>query len=115
MQEQSGLVGENKVDVTVGGNTDLKAGIIASKSKDLSLDTGTLTFSDLLDKDKSKNIGGGISIGGHLSGGGDKSAGKTNAGDLSFTVEGQYAKKDKEGVTRATVGVGEIKIRDTEK
>lgn len=115
VQEQSGLVGENKVDVTVGGNTDLKAGIIASKSKDLSLDTGTLTFSDLLDKDKSKNIGGGISIGGPLSGGGDKSAGKTNPGDLSFTVEGQYTKKDKEGVTRATVGEGELKIRDTEK
>ncbi|GJL98330.1 MAG: hypothetical protein DHS20C07_00100 [Methyloligella sp.] len=89
MQEQSGLVAENEVDVTVGGNTDLKAGIIASKSKDLSLDTGTLTFSDLLDKDKSKNIGGGISIGGPLSGGGDKSAGKTNPGDLNFTIEGQ--------------------------
>lgn len=115
VQEQSGLVAENEVDVTVGGNTDLKAGIIASKSKDLSLDTGTLTFSDLADKDKSKNIGGGISIGGPLSGGGDKSAGKTNSGDLNFTIEGQYAKKDKEGVTRATVGEGEIKIRDTEK
>lgn len=115
VQEQSGLVAENEVDVIVGGNTDLKAGIIASKSKDLSLDTGTLTFSDLLDKDKSKNVGGGISIGGPLSGGGDKSAGKTNPGDLNFTIEGQYAKKDKEGITRATVGEGEITIRDTEK
>ena len=116
VQEQSGLVAENEVDVTVGGNTDLKAGIIASKSKDLSLDTGTLTFSDLADKDKSKHVGGSISIGGPLSGGGDKNQGKgNNSGDLNFTIEGQYAKKDKEGVTRATVGEGEITIRDTEK
>jgi hypothetical protein len=107
VQEQSGLVAENEVDVTVGGNTDLKAGIIASKSKDLSLDTGTLTFSDLADKDKSTNIGGSISVGGPLSGGGDKNQGKgNNSGDLNFTSEGQYALREKEGVTRATVGKG---------
>jgi filamentous hemagglutinin len=107
VQEQSGLVAENKVDVTVGGNTDLKAGIIVSKSKDLSLDTGTLTFSDLADKDKSTNIGGLISVGGPLSSGGDKNQGKgNNSGDLNFTSEGQYALREKEGVTRATVGKG---------
>lgn len=116
VEEQSGLIGEGKVDVTVGENTDLKGGIIASKSKDLTLDTGTLTFSDLADKDKSKNVGGSISVGGPLSGGGNESEGKIGgSGDLSVTVEGQYAKKDKEGVTRATVGEGEITIRDTEK
>ncbi|MEP3477524.1 MAG: hemagglutinin repeat-containing protein [Hyphomicrobiales bacterium] len=116
VQEQSGLVGEGKVDVTVGENTDLKGGIIASKSKELTLDTGTLTFSDLADKDKSKNIGGSISVGGPLSGGGNESEGKIGgSGDLSVTVEGQYAKKDKEGVTRATVGEGEITIRDEAK
>jgi len=112
VEEQSGLVGEKRVDVTVGSNTDLIGGIIASKSKDLTLDTGTLTYSDLQDRDKSKQVGGSISIGGPLSGDGDKSGNPT---DTNFTVEGQYAKKDKEGITRATVGEGEIIIRDKEK
>jgi len=98
--------------VTVGSNTDLIGGIIASKSKDLTLDTGTLTYSDLQDRDKSKQVDGSISIGGALSGGGDKSGNPT---DTNFTVEGQYAKKDKEGITRATVGEGEIIIRDKDK
>jgi len=116
VEEQSGLVGDKRVDVTVEGNTDLIGGIIASKSKDLTLDTGTLTYSDLQDRDKSRQVGGSISIGGPLSGDGDGSAGKLgDPSNLNVTIEGQYAKKDKEGITRATVGEGEIIIRDKDK
>lgn len=51
VSEQSGLfAGSGGYDITVGNNTDLKGAVIASTAKDASnnsLDTGTLSFSDI--------------------------------------------------------------------
>jgi filamentous hemagglutinin len=103
--QQSGLVAEKELDVRVEKNTDLKGGIIASKSGDLTLDTGTLTFSDIEDHDKQRNTGGGVNVGIGI----DKNG---NVGTPGGSVEFTDAKKDKEQITRATVGEGTLTIRD---
>jgi hypothetical protein len=99
------LVAEKELDVRVEKNTDLKGGIIASKSGDLTLDTGTLTFSDIQDHDKQRNTGGGVNV----SIGFDENG---NVGTPGGSVEFTDAKKDKEQITRATVGEGTLTIRD---
>lgn len=104
VNEQSGIFAENAIDIAVGGNTDLIGGAIVSESGDLTLDTGTLTFSDLADHDRASNIRGGINL----------SAGLNQPGMPGWGVEGSAESRDKEQATRATIGDGEITIRDTE-
>jgi len=102
VNEQSGIYAENQIDITVGGNTDLIGGAIVSESGDLTLDTGILTFSDLKDHDTASNTQGGINL----------SAGLDQPGTPSWSVDGTYEGHDKEQETRATIGEGEITIRD---
>ncbi|WP_093177140.1 hemagglutinin repeat-containing protein [Pseudovibrio sp. Tun.PSC04-5.I4] len=145
--EQTGLYGKEKVDVRVESNTDLKGGVINSESGDLKLDTGTLTFSDIQDHDKSSQTSVSVSASLSMTTEGDNAlqetlgdvqdAGqdvvdkvdqpteaelkqreaKADPGQVSpgGSVEGSYGSKDKEQITRATVGEGEIIIRDEDK
>ena len=48
VEQQSGIIGSGSVNVTVGGNTDLVGGVISSGGP-LTLDTGSLTFSNIYD------------------------------------------------------------------
>ncbi|WP_370446618.1 hemagglutinin repeat-containing protein [Pseudovibrio sp. Ad37] len=147
VREQSGLYGEGKVDVRVENNTDLKGGVINSDSGDLKLDTGTLTFSDVEDHDKSSQTSVSVSASLSMTTEGDNALQET-LGDVQDagqdvvdkvdqpteaelkqreakvepgqvtpggSVEGSYGSKDKEQITRATVGEGEIIIRDEDK
>ncbi|SFL25971.1 hypothetical protein SAMN04488518_13212, partial [Pseudovibrio ascidiaceicola] len=95
----------------------------------------TLTFSDIDDHDKQSNIGGSIGVNFTVPGsaGADKS-GETGPEDQPDNTsdqtdseeseaetsyggqfEGSYANRDKRQITRATVGEGEIIIRDEDK
>ena len=104
VREQTGIYSDGKMDIYVDNHTQIDGAVIASGSGDLTLDTGTLGFSDIQDHDKgsSFNINVGISN--------DPATGKPSGGSLS----GSVSDYDREQVDRATVGDGEIIVRNTE-
>ncbi|WP_206988635.1 hemagglutinin repeat-containing protein [Rhizobium laguerreae] len=106
--EQSGLVSTGAMDVTVAGNTHLGAGKIVSESGDLILDTGTLTYDNF---DGRMNFEGfSVDLGIDLSSGKDENGNSTT----NHTLEGSYQLDDTRQTVRATVGSGDIVIRDQE-
>ncbi|MGO7611092.1 hemagglutinin repeat-containing protein [Rhizobium ruizarguesonis] len=106
--EQSGLVSTGAMDVTVAGNTHLGAGKIVSESGDLILDTGTLTYDNF---DGRINYEGfSVDVGIDLSSGKDENGNSTT----NHTLEGSYQLDDTRQTVRATVGSGDIVIRDQE-
>ena len=104
VDNQTSIIGNNSVVINTKNNTNIKGVIIASGSyndngdfvdnNNLSLDTKTLTYSDIYDNDteKRQNIGAGIGT----------------------TVSFNYSNggKNKEQITRATIGNGNIVIAD---
>ncbi|WP_161831170.1 hemagglutinin repeat-containing protein [Pseudovibrio sp. POLY-S9] len=134
--EQTGIVTEETLEIDVAGNTDLTGGLIASDTDDLTLSTGTLTFSDIDDHDKQSNIGGSIGVNFTVPGPkdtdkkpdtksddqpaedtSDKADSQETEAETSYggQFEGSYANRDKRQITRATIGEGEIIIRDEDK
>ncbi|WP_261336595.1 hemagglutinin repeat-containing protein [Rhizobium leguminosarum] len=106
--EQSGLLSNGTMDVTVGGNTHLGGGKIVSESDDLTLDTGTLTH-DNFDGRRSYE-GFSVDLGIDLSNGKDENGNSTT----NHTLEGSYQLDNTRQTVRATVGAGDIVIRDQE-
>lgn len=107
ISEQSGLLSTGKMDIEVGGNTDLQAGKIISKSGDLALSTDTLTYSDFLGQKGYEGFSAQIGIeipGNELPG----------APPANNTLEGTYQLDDTRQTVRATVGPGTITIRNEE-
>ncbi|WP_409999632.1 hemagglutinin repeat-containing protein [Rhizobium leguminosarum] len=108
ISEQSGLLSTGKMDIEVGGNTDLQAGKIISKSGDLALSTDTLTYSDFLGQKGYEGFSAQIGIeipGNELPG----------APPANNTLEGTYQLDDTRQTVRATVGPGIITIRNEDK
>ncbi|UVD60295.1 hypothetical protein NE852_31500 (plasmid) [Rhizobium sp. Pop5] len=108
INEQSGLLSTGKMDIQVGGNTDLQAGKIISDSGDLSLSTDTLTYSDFLGQKGYEGFSAQIGIeipGNELPG----------APPANNTLEGTYQLDDTRQTVRATVGPGSITVRNEEK
>ncbi|WP_157203893.1 hemagglutinin repeat-containing protein [Marinomonas sp. SBI8L] len=91
VDQQSSITGDNLTINTQ--DTKLVGGLIASNTDDLTLNTQTLTVSDIEDHDKSKNKGF------NLSG----SSGST-------TVGGTYNGFDKAQTTLATIGEGQVTV-----
>lgn len=108
ISEQSGLLSTGKMDIEVGGNTDLQAGKIISDSGDLSLSTDTLTYKDFLGQKGYEGFSAQIGIeipGNELPG----------APPANNTLEGTYQLDDTRQTVRATVGPGAITVRNEEK
>jgi filamentous hemagglutinin family protein len=125
VDELTEITATEELNINVKGNTHLKGAVIAAVSGNLHLKTGTFTYEDIIDYDRSKNIGGSLNLS-HSFGGpkGESQADKTSqtmAGvsdafkRSSFGVDGFYEKKDKEGITRATVGTGTLNVQDKTK
>ncbi|WP_077965868.1 hypothetical protein [Ensifer adhaerens] len=109
ISEQSGLVSDGKMDVTVGGNTHLGAGKIISESGDLKLSTDTLTHENF---DGAKQYEGfNANLGIDLTGGKGTSANPIG----NSTLEGNYKLDDTRQEVNATVGPGQIEVRNEEK
>lgn len=126
MGEQTTILGHREVDIYTEGNTHVKGAVIATdKGGDLTLNTGSLTYEEIHDKDKGSNWGvnlsGGVSVG---SGGFNKdteiagakpfdyASGKEGTG--TFTPDSgslEYTSHDKQGVLRPTITEGDIIIR----
>lgn len=106
--QQSGLVSGGKMDVTVGGNTGLVAGKIISESGELTLNTSTLTHDDF--EGSKKFEGFNIDLGVDLSGARDAKGNST----ANHTLESSYKLDDTRQTVRATVGLGDVVVRDQE-
>lgn len=110
ISEQSGLVSKGEMDVRVEGNTHLGAGKIISESGDLKLDTGTLTHEDFSGSKKYEGFDVEANI--DLTG---KEQQPDQTSQPKNSAEGTYQLDDTRQEVRATVGPGEIIIRDKEK
>lgn len=106
VSEQSGLVSADTMNVTVGGNTHLGAGKIVSGSGDLTLDTGTLTHENF--EGQKQYEGFSANLGLDLTGG--KGTDVNPVGNS--TLEGSYQLDDTRQSVRATVGPGDIVVRN---
>ncbi|WP_279625545.1 hemagglutinin repeat-containing protein [Desulfomicrobium norvegicum] len=100
VNRQTSVIGQEEVDIRTEKNTHVEGAVIAAKNGNLKLDTGTLTYGDIKDKDTSKGFQANLS--GSYSSGGD------NTGP---TFDGSYGSSDRRQVNRATIGEGEIIIR----
>jgi filamentous hemagglutinin len=114
--EQSGLGSKGEMGVRVEGNTHLGAGKIVSESGDLKLDTGTLTHEDFSGSKKYE----GFDIQANIDltpkdAEGNKQQQPDQTSQPKTTAEGTYQLDDTRQEVRATVGPGEIIIRDKDK
>jgi filamentous hemagglutinin len=102
INQQTAIIADERLDAYVEGHTQLDGGLIASLNGDLSLDTGTFGFSDIDERARSDMRRATVSLG--LGGGGSPSLG----------IEGELAHTATDAITRATIGEGEITIRDAD-
>ncbi|MCV4344086.1 hemagglutinin repeat-containing protein [Pseudomonas capsici] len=113
--QQTSITGKDKVDIRTENHTQLDGALIASDSGNLKLDTGTLGFSDIVGKDKEHgyylNVGGTYNPSGSTAQ--DPSQeGKGEKSKNGWSVEGWNYEKDREQIVRATVGAGEVVVRN---
>jgi len=91
------------MDIDVVDKTTLTGAVIASDTGDLTLATGSFEYSDIKDKDRSYNVGGGVTVGSQ----------KTAEGDeATYNVNGSYGFSDSRQTNFATIGEGTIIVRD---
>ncbi|WNW12251.1 hemagglutinin repeat-containing protein [Pseudomonas sp. DTU_2021_1001937_2_SI_NGA_ILE_001] len=111
VEDQTSITGKNSVDIRTQDHTQLDGALIAADSGKLKLDTGTLGFSDIAGKDKEHgyylNVGGSYGQGAR-----DPSVeGKGGKGN-NWNLEGWNYDRDRKQTVRATVGAGEIVVRN---
>ncbi|WP_246883072.1 hemagglutinin repeat-containing protein [Pseudomonas sp. Tri1] len=115
VEQQTSITGKNKVDIRTEDHTQLDGALIAADNGNLKLDTGTLGFSDIAGKDKEHgyylNVGGSYSQGG---GGAQDSSqvGKGEKDKNGWSISGWEYEKDRQQIVRATVGAGEVAVRN---
>ena len=99
--EQTSLTG-GTVNIDVAEKTALRGAVIASDTGDLTLATGSLEYSHIKDRNSSTNFGGGIS----------GSTGNKNVDAEKGVSSASYGFSDSRQTNFATIGEGEITIRD---
>ncbi len=117
VENQTRIVARDRLDIRTGEHTQLDGALIASNTGNLKLDTGTLGFSDIAGHDKEHsyylNVGGSYGKNDAKDTQQDKSQeGKGEKGKTGWSVEGYEYEKDRQQIVRATVGEGEIVVRD---
>ena len=91
-------IGRENSRITVEGNTHLEGGLLGGK--DTTLNTGSLSFSDIKDHEKGTNIGLSENI----------SKGQKDENSNDYTSQLDYSATDREQITHATVGAGTITV-----
>ncbi|AMD90508.1 hemagglutinin repeat-containing protein [Desulfovibrio fairfieldensis] len=94
---QTSITAKEDLDIYTEKNTDIKGAVIAADNGNLTLNTGTLTHSNLHDSNRSESISGGLGVGGLMN---------------NLVTSLDYSKTDQEQINRATVGDGLIITRD---
>ncbi|QVN09677.1 hemagglutinin repeat-containing protein [Pseudomonas rhodesiae] len=115
VEDQTRITGRDKVDIRTEEHTQLDGALIASDTGNLKLDTGTFGFNDIAGKDNEHgyylNVGGSYKQGDSTTQ--DPSqVGKGKAGDNGWSASGWKYDKEREQSVRATVGSGDIIVRD---
>jgi filamentous hemagglutinin len=103
VNRQTSVIGQEGVDIHTGQNTHVEGAVIAAENGNLRLNTDTLTYRDIEDKDTSKGFQ--VSLSGSYASGGSGSTSSTS------TLDGSYNAGDRRQINRATIGAGEIIIR----
>ena len=119
VDDQTNIVAQNNLTINTGNNTDVKGALIASNNDNLLINTGTLTYSDIIDTEKQESSGFGIST--NISVGessrnpdaGNPNQDKNYYPNGSTTLSLQNEGYEKEQVTRAVIENGTINITDT--
>ncbi|WP_165497002.1 hemagglutinin repeat-containing protein [Phytopseudomonas dryadis] len=117
VENQTRIVARDRLDIRTEEHTQLDGTLLASNTGNLKLDTGTLGFSDIAGHDKEHsyylNVGGSYGKNGAKDTQQDKSQeGKGEKGKTGWSVEGYEYEKDRQQIVRATVGEGELIVRD---
>lgn len=119
--EQTSITAKDKVDIRTENHTQIDGALIASDSGNLKLDTNTLGHSDIAGVDKEHgyylNVGGSYGIGGNNAGTTQDASqvGKGKEGETGWSVNGWEYEKDRQQIVRATVGEGQIIVRNDAK
>lgn len=119
--EQTSITAKDKVDIRTENHTQIDGALIASDSGNLKLDTNTLGHSDIAGVDKEHgyylNVGGSYGIGGNNAGTIQDASqvGKGKEGETGWSVNGWEYEKDRQQIVRATVGEGQIIVRNDAK
>ncbi len=129
VEQQTSITGKNGVDIRTEKHTQIDGALIAADNGKLKLDTNTLGFRDIngVDKEHSYyvNVGGAFGWGADAGNGakatggkdvaftGDKSlSGAPKEGFNGWSVSGYDYRKEREQDVRATVGAGNIIVRN---
>jgi hypothetical protein len=96
------LLADEDVSVTVGRTTYLLGAVLASKSNKLKLDTANFIFDNYTDKDVSGSVGVNVNIGLDPKG----------INPASWDGTGSLAYRNQQGITYATLCLGDITIRN---
>ena len=130
IENQTRMTARDTLDIRTENHTQLDGAVIASNSGDLKLDTNTLGFSDFKGHDKESswyvNTGGTYSLAGDSGNAESDSKGGTAAaktgvvdrnqdnkdGSNQWNISGHNSEKDRQQIVRATIGDGEIIIRN---
>lgn len=99
------ILTQGALDIDVGGTTHLVGSVLTSESGDLVLETGNLLVEDLIERVRSSSAGFNASIG--------DTSGSPGGDDFSVTgFGGSVLRAALDGTTRATIGEGDIRIRN---
>ena len=114
---QTSIAAKDRLDIRTEQHTQLDGAVLSSENGNLKLDTATLGYSDIAGKDKEHGyyLNGGGSYGWGASGSttqDSSQAGKGKEGESSWSVSGFNYEKDREQTVRATVGAGDIIVRN---
>lgn len=129
VEQQTSITAKDRLDIRTEKHTQIDGALLAADNGNLKLDTNTLGFRDIQGKDKEHsyyvNVGGSYGWG---DGGGDHSAatgkdivvdksqeGKGERNSQGWSVSGYNYEKDREQTVRATVGDGQIIVRNDAK
>lgn len=116
VENQTRITARDKVDIRTENHTQLDGALIASDNGNLKLDTGTLGHSDIAGKDQERgyylNVGGTWKKGTAATQQDSSQTGKGDKGENGWSVSGWTYEKDREQIVRATVGAGDITVRE---
>jgi hypothetical protein len=105
VNQQSGILTSGAADIKVENETNLKGGYIASERGDLSLETGSLNYEEVKDRNYSENSGFNLAV--SVGGSSDKQE-KAKYPTGQTTIGVQSGGSESEQINKATIGSGTI-------
>ncbi len=116
VESQTGIIARDRLDIYTENHTQLDGALIASDTGNLLLDTGSFGFTDIIGHDRERShyvsVGGSYGMGDSNVQQDPSQVGKGDSGVSGWSVEGNKYERDRQQNVRATVGEGEIIVRN---